>query len=178
MQLRVVTDQPWDVKTDVLVIPVAAAPAFEGPLDELDRRAGGELRALASFRELSGKRFSTSLASAGELPAGRLLVVGMGDPATLDREAVVRVAATAERRLGGRTVRSMAVWLPPLADADGLDTAIGVLGVERGLALVERDHEAAALIILRKAGTTRVEVSRRLRELVKRQPPVEAARPR
>jgi leucyl aminopeptidase len=121
VQLRVVTDQPWDVKTDVLVIPVAADPAFEGPLDELDRRAGGELRALASFRELSGKRFSTSLASAGELPAGRLLVVGMGDPATLDREAVVRVAASAERRLGGRTVRSMAVWLPPLADADGLD---------------------------------------------------------
>jgi thiamine biosynthesis lipoprotein len=55
-------------------------------------------------------------------------------------------------------------------DADGLDTAIGVLGVERGLALVERDHEAAALIVLRKAGTTRVEASQRLRELVKRQP--------
>ena len=62
-------------------------------------------------------------------------------------------------------------------DADGLDTAIGVLGVERGLALVERDHEAAALIVLRKPGATRVEVSRRLRELVKRQPPVDAARP-
>ena len=55
-------------------------------------------------------------------------------------------------------------------DADGLDTAIGVLGVERGLALVERDHEAAALIVVRKAGTTRVEASRRLRDLVKRQP--------
>ena len=55
-------------------------------------------------------------------------------------------------------------------DADGLDTAIGVLGVERGLALVERDHEAAALIVLRKRGATRVEASKRLRELVKRQP--------
>ena len=60
-------------------------------------------------------------------------------------------------------------------DADGLDTAIGVLGVERGLALVERDHEAAALIVLRKPDTTRVEASRRLRELVKRQPPPAAA---
>jgi thiamine biosynthesis lipoprotein len=63
-------------------------------------------------------------------------------------------------------------------DADGLDTAIGVLGVERGLALVDRDREAAALIVLRKAGTTHVQASRRLRELVTRQPPVDAARPR
>ena len=55
-------------------------------------------------------------------------------------------------------------------DADGLDTAIGVLGVERGLSLVERDNEAAALIVLRKPGATRVEASQRLRELVKRQP--------
>ena len=53
MQLRVVTDQPWDVKADVLVIPIVGEPAFEGPLDELDRRPGGELRALAAFGELT-----------------------------------------------------------------------------------------------------------------------------
>jgi leucyl aminopeptidase len=121
VQLRVVTDQPWDVAADVLVIPVAAGPEFEGPLGELDRRSGGELRALADFRELTGKRFATSLAASGELPAGRLLTVGIGDPGTLDRETVVRVAASAERRLGGRTVRSMAIWLTPLAAAEGLD---------------------------------------------------------
>ena len=121
MQLRVVTDQPWDVKADVLVIPVAAAPAFEGPLDELDRRSGGELRSLAAFGEVTGKRFATSLAAAGELPADRLLIVGIGHPDTLDREVAVRVGASAERRLGGRTVRSMAIWLTPIAEADGLD---------------------------------------------------------
>jgi leucyl aminopeptidase len=121
VQLRVVTDQPWDVKADVLVIPVAADPEFEGPLDELDRRSGGELRSLVAFREVTGKRFATSLAGAGELPAGRLLVVGIGDPATLDREAAVRIGASAERRLGGRAVRSMALWLTPIAAADGLD---------------------------------------------------------
>jgi hypothetical protein len=52
VQLRVVTDQPWDVKADVLAIPIVGEPAFEGPLDELDRRTGGELRALAAFGEL------------------------------------------------------------------------------------------------------------------------------
>jgi leucyl aminopeptidase len=121
VKLRVVTDQPWDVPADVLVIPVAAPPVFEGAVAELDRRAGGELSALVAFRELTGKRFATSLANAGELPAGRLLVVGIGDPATLDREGVVRVAASAERRLGGRVVHSMAVWLTPLSAAEGLD---------------------------------------------------------
>jgi leucyl aminopeptidase len=121
VQLRVATDQPWDVTADILVIPIVGEVSFEGPLDELDRRAGGELRALATFRELTAKRYSTSLAAAGDLLAGRLLIVGGGDPATLDREAVVRIAAAALRRLGGREVRSLAVWLTPLAGADGLD---------------------------------------------------------
>ena len=145
MQLRVVTDQPWDVKADVLVVPIAGTPAFEGPLDELDRRAGGELRALAAFREISGKRFSTSLASAGELPAGRLLTVGIGDPATLDREAVVRVAASAERRLGGRTVRTMAVWLTPLAGADGLDGGAELAGELVARGVVEGSYDPKSI---------------------------------
>jgi leucyl aminopeptidase len=121
VQLRVVTDQPWDVKADVLVIPVASPPTFEDALDALDRRGGGELRALATFKELTGKRFTTSLVGSGEMPAGRIVTVGIGDPATIDREAVVRVAASAERRLGGRAVRTMAFWLTPLIDAAGID---------------------------------------------------------
>ena len=47
MQLRVVSDQPWDVRADVLVVPIVGDPSFDGPLDEIDRRSGGELRALA-----------------------------------------------------------------------------------------------------------------------------------
>jgi leucyl aminopeptidase len=135
VEIRVVTDQPWDVKADVVVIPVAAPPALEGPLAELDRRAGGEIGALVAFGELNGKRFSTSLVSPGDLPAGRLLTVGMGDPATLDRESCVRIAASAERRLGGRVVHSMAVWLTPLAAADGLDGGVALAAelVARGV---------------------------------------------
>jgi hypothetical protein len=66
VQLRVVTDQPWEVPADVLVVPIAAMPAFEGPLGELDRRAGGELQTLIAFGEFSGKRYSTALAPGGE----------------------------------------------------------------------------------------------------------------
>ncbi len=133
MQLRVVTDQPWDVATDVLVVPVVADPAFDGPLGELDRRSGGELQALVKFGELSGKRYGTALAAAGELPAARILTVGIGDVATLDRETVVRIAASAERRLAGRSVKRLAIWLSPLAEhlADGAAIAAGL--VARGV---------------------------------------------
>ncbi len=115
MDLRIATDQPWDVATDVLAIPIVGEPAFDGPLDELDRRSGGELRALAAFGELSGKRYGSTLAAAGELPAQRLVAVGAGDPDKVDRETIHRLGATIERRLGGRTVRRLAIWVGDLA---------------------------------------------------------------
>jgi len=133
VQLRVVTDQPWDVPADLLVIPVASTPDFDGALGELDRRAGGELQALVAFGELNPKRYSTAPAAGGGLPARRILLESMGDPARLDHEVVVRIAATAERRLAGRAVRRLAVWLSPLADAlEGGAAAVAGL-VARGV---------------------------------------------
>ena len=133
MQLHVVTDQPWDVPADVLVVPVVVDPTFDGPLGELDQRAGGELRTLVAFGELTGKRYASALSAAGDLPSGRILVVQMGDPAVLDRETVVRIAAAAERRLSGRRVRRLAFWLTPLAEhLDGGANAVAGL-VARGL---------------------------------------------
>jgi leucyl aminopeptidase len=133
VHLRVATDQPWDVPADVLVVPVPAEPAFDGPLGELDRRAGGELQALVAFGELTGKRYATALAQAGEAASGRLLAVGLGDATTLDRESIVRVAASAERRLGGRTVKRLAIWITPLADALDGDVATVAALVARGV---------------------------------------------
>jgi leucyl aminopeptidase len=133
VQVRVVTDQPWDVAADVLVVPVVAEPTFDGPLGELDRRTGGELQGVVGFGEISSKRYSSASTSTGGLPAGRILLLGMGDPAKLDREVVVRLAATAERRLAGRSVKRLAFWVSPLADAlDGdAETVAGL--VTRGL---------------------------------------------
>jgi leucyl aminopeptidase len=143
MQLRVVIDQPWDVAADVLAFPVAPEPAFEGPLGELDRRSGGEIRALAAFGELTGTRYATALAAAGDLPAGRLLAVGTGPAAELDRETVVHLGATIERRLAGRPVRTLAVWLGDLAAAlDGGAVAVAEL-LARGV--VEGSFDPAAI---------------------------------
>ena len=83
MQLRIITDQPWQAVADVLAIPITGEPAFDGPLAELDRRSGGELAALATFGELTGKRYQSVVAAAGELPAGRLLAIAAGDPESI-----------------------------------------------------------------------------------------------
>jgi leucyl aminopeptidase len=142
VQVRVVVDQPWDVKADVLVIPVVGQPEFTGPLGELDKRTGGELKSLADFGELKGKRFKSALAASGQAAAGRLLVVCAGDAATLDRETVVKVGASAERRLAGRTVRSVAIWLSPLAGLEGGAAAVAEL-VARGV--VEGSYDPATI---------------------------------
>ena len=143
MQLRVVADQPWDVQADVLVVPTVGEPAFNGPLDEIDRRSGGELRELATFRELRTKRYSSALAAAGELPVRRIVIVAVGDGETVDREVVVRVASSAIRRLAGRQVSRVAFWLTPLAGVlDGGAEIVAEL-VARGV--VEGSYEPHAI---------------------------------
>ena len=51
-------------------------------------------------------------------------------------------------------------------EADGLDTAISVIGPERGLALIDSHPRAAALIVDRTGGTVRVSLSPGFRQLV------------
>ncbi|MFL5686053.1 MAG: leucyl aminopeptidase family protein [Chloroflexota bacterium] len=145
MQLRVVTDQPWDVAADVLLIPLVGEPTFEGEVDELDRRSGGELRALAEIRELRTRRWTTAMTRGGGLPARWLVTVSAGAPEEIDRETTVRVAATAERRLAGRVVHSMAVWLSPFVGASGFDgdAATAAELVARGV--VEGSYDPKAL---------------------------------
>jgi leucyl aminopeptidase len=142
MQPRLLSGQPWDAAVDVLVVPIVGEPAFEGPLGELDRRSGGELTSLARLGELRSKRFSTALAAPGELPAGRLLAVVAGSADTLDAETVRWVAATAIRRLGGRAVARLGMWLDPLV-AGPLAPAAVAEQVARGI--VEGAYDPHAL---------------------------------
>jgi leucyl aminopeptidase len=143
MQLRVVSDQPWTVPADVLVLPFSGEPVFEGELGEIDRRAGGELHMLAGFRELHSERYASVLAAAGQLPVGRLLAIAAGPAPELDRETMVRLGAAIQRRLAGRPVRRLAVWLGSIATSlDGGAKAAAEL-ITRGL--VEGSYDPAAL---------------------------------
>jgi len=164
VQLRVVTDQPWVVPADLLVVPIVGEPAWDGPLGEIDRRANGELQALHAFGELRAKRFTSSLAASGAVKASRILTISAGDPVDLDRETVVHVGAAAAHRLSGRVTRSMAVWLEPLTTLEGGAEAVAML-VARGVveggydpATIYREHVKTAppvldeLILIAPAG--------------------------
>jgi len=143
MQPRVVTDQPWDVAADVLAVPYLGEPEFTDVLGELDRRSGGELRGLAEFGELTAKRWTTGIAASGELPAGRLLAIGCGPADEVDREIALHLGAAIERRLGGRTVRRLAIFVGDLAARlDGGAEAAAEL-VTRGV--VEGSYEPQSI---------------------------------
>jgi leucyl aminopeptidase len=145
VQVRVVADQPWDVKADVLAVPIVGDPTFDGPLAELNRRSGGELAALAEFGELRGKRYTSALASPGELGAGRVLTVSAGPAENLDRETVLHVGGAAEHRLAGRHARSLAIWLTPLVDALPGDAAAEAVAELVARGVVEGSFEPKTL---------------------------------
>ena len=142
MQLRVVTDQPWTVPADLLVVPIVGEPSWEGPLGEIDRRSSGELQALHAFGELRTKRFTSAIAAAGAVKASRIMALSAGDAASLDRETVVHFGAAAAHRLAGRTIRSMAVWLEPLTSLEGGAEAVAML-IARGV--VEGGYDPATI---------------------------------
>jgi leucyl aminopeptidase len=143
MHVRVVTDQPWEVAADVLAVPFLGELTLDGPLAEIDRRSGGELTALHAFGEVSEKRFHSTLAGAGALPVTRLVAISAGPTDTIDREIVRNIGASIERRLGGRHVAKLAIWLGDLpVHLTGGAEAVAELLV-RGV--VEGGYEPAAI---------------------------------
>jgi leucyl aminopeptidase len=143
MKLRVVVDQPWDVAADVLAVPFTGELVLEGALAEIDRRAGGELAALAAFGELKADRYGSVIAAGGELRAGRLLGISAGDAESVGRQVVLRIGSAIERRLAGRKVKTLAIWLGDLGDRlDGGAAAAAEL-LARGV--VEGEFEPATI---------------------------------
>jgi len=64
---------------------------------------------------------------------------------------------------------TVTVIAPSGLDADGLDTAVSVVGPERGLALIESRAHVAALIVQRTAAGTKIVMSSRFKELTAKQ---------
>ena len=151
MHLRVVSDQPWDVPADLLAIPFVGEPALDGLLAAIDQRTGGELKALAAFGELKSERYAAAFVPAGECRAGRLLAISAGSSDSLSRQVVVRLGSAIARRVAGRKVRTLAIWLGDLADSiDGGVAAVAEL-LARGV--VEGEFDPAGLYHSPEAGS-------------------------
>ncbi len=100
--------------------------------------------------ELTNAAVSTAGASEQHVDAGGRRYSHIVDPAT-------RTALTDDL--------TVTVVAPHGLDADGLDTAVSVLGVEKGLALIESRPDAAALIVRRTGEGTSLVSSSRFRAL-------------
>jgi thiamine biosynthesis lipoprotein len=122
----------------------------------IDMHSNGPAASIPSVFELTNSAVSTSGASEQHVDAGGRRYSHIIDPATqagLTDDITVTVVA------------------PHGLEADGLDTAVSVLGMEKGLALIETRPDAAALIVLRTPDGTRLVQSSRFRALAAAQRP-------
>jgi len=150
MQIRVVTSQPWEVATDLLVVPFPEGGPTDEAFVELDRRLGGALVAYRRVGELSGEPYETALVRRPDGPADQslgaewVLAIGSGDVDGVDRQRILRLGAAIQRRLAGRTMGRMAVWLRQgLAGGPGLEPTDVALLLTRGL--VEGSYDPASI---------------------------------
>ena len=136
MQIRVVSARPWEVEADILAIPVTSDEPSDELLAELDRRLGGAFGSYRQVGELAGKPWSSALVRGGsaEMAADWVLGMGVGKAEDLDRVTALRLGAAVERRLIGRVVRRLGIYLPAeLLRNEALDAVAAVEMVARGV---------------------------------------------
>ncbi|HTE71530.1 MAG TPA: leucyl aminopeptidase [Actinomycetes bacterium] len=104
-------------KADLLAVPVFAGPELGPGADEAVAALGAPVAPLLEGRGFTGKTGETAvLPTLGRLPATVLLLVGVGERAKVDAEALRRAAAAVVRQ--GRGARKAVTTLPQALPAD------------------------------------------------------------
>jgi leucyl aminopeptidase len=117
MQVEIVEGAPETVEADVLAFPVHDPVELSGAAGALDARLGGRLGQLVDEGELKGELGCvTLLHTPGELPAGRVAAVGIGELDDVDADALRTAAARVAVRAGKIGAETLA-WV---LDEDGL----------------------------------------------------------
>lgn len=147
MQVVVKRDKPEMVAAEMLAVFLyqeRALPA-KSAVAQLDTRLEGRIRDYLESGDFSGALNSTALLrTRGNLPAPRVLLVGLGNPATFNIDTLRQASATAAttaRRIG---VRSLALLLPACS-AEWLEVAQGLTeGALLGLYTLQKYKTLAA----------------------------------
>jgi leucyl aminopeptidase len=118
-------------KTDLLAVPVFAGPELGPGAEEAVAALGVPVAPLLEARGFTGKVGEAApVATLGRLPAAVLLLVGVGERAGVDAEALRRAAAAVVRH--GRGARKAVTTLPQALPAD---PAAAVTAVTEGALL-------------------------------------------
>ncbi|MBI4854624.1 MAG: leucyl aminopeptidase [Acidobacteria bacterium] len=120
MEIKVLTDNFYQVNTDALVVPIYEDEAYqEGLGKELDEATGGVISSLFERKEFKGKANETAYIHLVKgLKARRLLLVGVGKQAKVTNLQLRQAAGTVARFLRTKKVKSLAFLL---RDASALE---------------------------------------------------------
>jgi leucyl aminopeptidase len=134
MRVSVSTEAPWDVRADVLAVPVTSEPSLPPYAGLVDARVGGSVEELRRIGALKGTPWKGVLVPVEGIGSRFVLAIGVGTPDAFDRIASLRLGAAIERRLSGCDVRRLAILLPDsLAGSAGVPLAAVVELVARGV---------------------------------------------
>jgi leucyl aminopeptidase len=148
MRFRAESTNPAAVEADVLAVPIYKEDKeLSGDLAELDAATGGVISQAIEWGEFNIVEHYTALVDGGSIAARRILLlngVRRGRGAWRAR----RMASTATRRLQGRGVERMALWLRDGEGEDGyVAAAVGAMqGTYRPHAYYGRVRDTQAML--------------------------------
>src|SRR6267142_1419630 len=133
------------VDTPLLAVALAQGNTVPSSLAELDRAAGGVVARAITSGDFKGKRDETTLLYPGGAKPERVLLVGLGKPGEVTRNAIRRAAAVAGKRARALGAKQLAFAVVP-------EARNGVSARDLGQAAVEgAAHGAWAFTELKKA---------------------------
>lgn len=114
MQIEISGSSALQTKCDALILGRCQEEPFDEVLNELDRLLEGGLSRLPE-QELKGTRYSiTSLTPMGQLPARRIVLVGLGARQEIDAHTLLQATAVGVRELKGKGYATLATNLHTL----------------------------------------------------------------
>src|SRR5271154_6821889 len=132
-KIELVAAAPDKVRADLLAVPVFSGPTLGPGADVVDRALGGTLLAFMAETGFEAKRGDVlAVPTGGQLGAKAAVLVGMGDPETLDADAMRRAGASLARRAS--KVQKVATTLLDVAP-DALDRAEAAQALAEGVVL-------------------------------------------
>jgi leucyl aminopeptidase len=135
MQITARLTPAAELSADWLIVPILEEEPLGGGVRELDSALNGSISRLIQSGDITGKANElTPLLGVTGAAARRILVVGLGKRAEVDRAALVTAAAAAARNVTGKQVDRVAVILPeglPNFTPETLALALGV-GLAQG----------------------------------------------
>jgi len=119
MEVTVDSRSPAQAEVDLLAVPMAQLPKGEHELPArlaaLDRALGGRIARVLASGDFRGKA-GTALCLYPDtgFRSHRVLLVGLGDEASLDLEGLRRTAGAVVTQAASRQAKRVALWAPPL----------------------------------------------------------------